>query len=175
MKKSLKTAFAGVLSAMSVVLLALASVMWILDYTAPLICGILLIVLIESFGKKTAFTVYVSVCILSLILLPSKSAALLYTTFCGYYPIVKLDIEKLKSKILQIIIKFVIFNIGVIGSELLLVYLFKVPFDNEFGRAGIVILLLAAYVILFTYDRLLNVLTLLYVKKYKNKVEKLLK
>ena len=61
------------------------------------------------------------------------------------------------------------------GSELLLVYVFGIPFDNALGAAGIVILLVAAYVILFTYDRLLNVLTLIYDKKYKKRLEKYLK
>ena len=175
MKTSLKAAVSGVMSALSVALLALASVMWILDYTSPIICGLLLIIIVESFGKKTAFTVFAAVCVLSIILLPSKGAALFYTTFCGYYPIIRKDIDKIKSRIIRIIIKFVIFNIGAVGSELLLVYVFGIPFDNALGAAGIVILLVAAYVILFTYDRLLNVLTLIYDKKYKKRLEKYLK
>ena len=175
MKTSLKAAVSGVMSALSVALLALASVMWILDYTSPIICGLLLIIIVESFGKKTAFTVFAAVCVLSIILLPSKGAALFYATFCGYYPIIRKDIDKIKSRIIRIIIKFVIFNIGAVGSELLLVYVFGIPFDNALGAAGIVILLVAAYVILFTYDRLLNVLTLIYDKKYKKRLEKYLK
>lgn len=175
MKNSIKVAVSGVMSALSVSLLALASVVWILDYTAPLICGILLIVIVETFGKKTAFTVYAAVSVLSLILLPSKSAALLYAVFSGYYPIIRQDIDKIKFRIVRILIKFFIFNLGVVGSELLLVYVFGIPFENELGTIGIVIMLAAAYVILFTFDRLLNVLTLIYVKKYKKRVEKYLK
>ena len=175
MKKSLKIAFAGIMSGLSVALLALASVMWILDYTAPIICGLLLIIAVESFGKKTAFTIFASVCVLSIIVLPSKSAAMFYAAFCGYYPIIKKDIDKLKSRVLSVLIKFLIFNIGAVGSELILVYVFGIPFDNELGKAGIVILLVAGYVILFTYDGLLKVLTLIYDKKYKKMLEKYIK
>ncbi len=175
MRKNVKIAFSGIMCALSVVLLALASVLWILDYTAPLICGLLLIVTNESFGRKSSACVYLATCILSLFLLPSKGAAVLYTMFCGYYPIIRFYIEKINSRLLRIIIKFVIFNIGAVGSELIMVYVFKVPFDNMFGVWGIVILLLCGYVILFTYDRLINVLTMIYVKKYKKRVEKFLK
>ncbi len=175
MRKNLKIAFSGIMCALTVVLLALASVIWLLDYTSPLICGLLLIVPIESFGRKSAFCVYAAACILSLFLLPSKGAAVLYAMFCGYYPIIRKDIEKLKSRFLRIIIKFAVFNLGAVGSELVMVYVFKVPFENFLGVWGIVILLLAGYVILFTFDRLIHVFTIIYVKKYKKRFEKLLK
>ena len=175
MKKSIRVAFAGIMSGLSVALLALASVIWILDYTAPMICGLLLIILIESFGKKSAVLVYVSVSVLSIILLPSKAAAMYYIAFCGYYPVVKKEIDKFKSAVLRVLLKFIIFNIGAVGSELLLVYVFGIPFDNALGTAGIIILLAAGYVILFTYDRLIGVLTLIYDKKYKKRLEKYIK
>ncbi len=175
MKNSLKITLAGVLSALSVALLALGSIIWILEYTAPLLCGMILIIVVESCGKKTAFLVYAAVSVLSLILLPMKGSALLYATFFGYFPIIRENIDRLKLLILRILIKFVIFNVGVIGTELLLVYAFGIPFDNPFGATGLIITLAASYVILFTFDRLLYVFTVIYVKKYKKRVEKMLK
>ena len=48
-------------------------------------------------------------------------------------------------------------------------------FFSQFKDLLVIILIAAANVLLFVYDRLLVVLNVLYVKRYKNKVERILK
>ena len=55
------------------------------------------------------------------------------------------------------------------------VYVFGMPVEEFFGKVGIVLMLLAANIIFFFYDKLLFALVFLYNKKYKKVVEKYLK
>lgn len=175
MKKSLKIAAAGVITALSIIFLMLGSLVWIFAYIMPLLCGLIMIIVCESFDKKTALLIYLSVSVLSLILLTSKETSLLYIMLIGYYPIICDKINLIKSRLIRIIIKFILFNVTVVSAELICTYIFGIPFDNFMGKTGIVILLIAANVLLFVYDRLLVVLNILYVKRYKKRFEKFLK
>ena len=175
MKNSVKIATAGVFTALSVILLALGSIVWIFSYTAPLICGLIMIMLIESYGKKTALLVYSAVSVISLIMLTGKEMSLLYAMLCGYYPVLVQYINKIKSRATRIIIKLVIFNVSVLGVELICIYVLGIPFENMMGTAGIILMIFLANVILFAYDRLIVVLNIIYVKKYKKRLEKYLK
>lgn len=175
MKKSIGIAFSGVICALSVVLLFLGSVVWIFAYVMPIVTGLLMIILTESLSKKTALAVYCSTGILSMFLLPDKESALLYILFFGYYPILKPSIEKIKQKFLCVIAKLVVFNAGVVLSQVLCVYVFGMPVEEFLGKVGIVLMLLAANIIFFFYDKLLFALVFLYNKKYKKVVEKYLK
>ena len=53
---------------------------------------------------------YGATALLSLLLLPSKAAAILYTAFFGYYPVVKMSAERLGKKALRWIAKLAVFN-----------------------------------------------------------------
>ena len=174
MKKSVMVAVAGVITAVSVVLLQLGSIVWMLAYLTPLLCGLAMIIVTESASAKTAWLIYVAVSLLSLLILSDKESALLYTLFFGYYPMAVTAIEKMKWKWLQILLKLLLFNVGVIAAELLCTFVFGVPFDDFLGVWGKVILLVTANVILFAYDRLLRLLRVIYRKKYKSRIDKYL-
>lgn len=175
MRKTVKIAVAGVITALSIIFLMLGSLIWIFSYVMPLLCGLIMMIICESFDKKTAFLIYISVGTLALILLPSREATLLYIMLIGYYPIINGNINSIKSRFLRIVIKLLIFNVTVVSAELICTYVFGIPFDNLFGKTGIIILLISANVLLFVYDRLLVILNILYVKRYKNRFEKFLK
>lgn len=175
MKKSLIIAFSGVITALSVVLLYVGGIIWVLSYIMPLLSGVLMISVTNSVGNKMAYTVFVSTSILSLVLLPDKECALLYAMFFGYYPIIKVRIELLKNRILQILLKYMIFNLTIIGAELICTFVFMIPFDDVFGRWGIVILLVLANVLFVLYDKLLQFASIIYEKRIKNQLNKLIK
>ena len=175
MRKTVKIATAGVITALSVIFLLLGSVIWIFSYIMPLLCGIIMMIICESFDKKTAVLIYLSVGVLSLILLPSREASLLYIMLIGYYPIIIDKLNSINLFPLRVLIKLLIFNSTVISAELICTYVFGIPFDNLMGKTGIIILIISANVLLFVYDKLLVILNLLYVKRYKNRIEKFLK
>ena len=175
MKKSLKVAAAGVITALSVILLQLGSLIWLFAYLMPLISGLIMIILTESGGKKSAWLVYAAVSIIAMLLLEDKECVLIYVLFFGYYPIIRDSINKIKLKAVRIISKLLIFNSGIVAAELICIYVFGIPFDDFLGKWGAVILLALANVMFFVYERLLGMVIILYNKKYKSKIERYLK
>ena len=49
---------------------------------------------------------------------------MLFVGFFGYYPILKGKLEKIRSRALEYAAKFLVFNIAVIASYLVIIYLF---------------------------------------------------
>ena len=175
MKNTYKIALSGVITALSVVLLALGSVIWIFAYVAPLLCGLIMIIMTESAGKKYALTVYFAVSLLSLFLLSDKECALLYALFFGYYPIIREYLERIRSRVLSFLSKLALFYGAVVLCEAICIYVFAIPLDNVMGAAGIILMLVLAGFIFTVYDFLFNVAIILYNKKYRKIFEKFLK
>lgn len=175
MKNSRIIAFAGVLSALSVLLLFLGSVIWVLGYVMPIVVSILMIVLVQSVSKKSALLTHISTSVLSIILLNEKETALLYALFFGYYPIIKDKIEAISSKIFKLIAKLLIFNISIALVEILCVYVFGIPFDDMFGKWGILLFAFLMNFIFVFYDKLYDSMTKLYNYKIKKRIEKYIK
>ena len=114
-----------------------------------------MIILINNVNKRSAWTVFVVSSLVAVFLLPDKECALTYVFFFGWYPMVKDSFDKIKIKILRIVAKFAVYNVAVVFSQLVCIYVFGIPFDNVFGVWGIVILLLLANLLFALYDRLI--------------------
>lgn len=175
MKKSKQTAAAGVLSALSVVLMFFGSVVSVLSYIMPLLSGLLMIIAMESINRKTALSIYACVSLLSLFLLSDKECALLYAAFFGYYPIIRSELDKIKNRLLLWIMRVILFNVSIVFSQLICVFVFRIPFDDFLEKWGIAVLLLLANLLFVMYEKLLAMLIVLYRKKYKSKINNLLK
>ncbi|MBR7179633.1 MAG: hypothetical protein IKD27_09000 [Oscillospiraceae bacterium] len=93
-QKSRQMAFGGMLTAVSVVIMALGSIIPLNTYTCPVLCIFLTRPVLERCGKTVGWCYYLAVMILSLLLAPDREAALVYA-FLGYYPMVKPWFEKL--------------------------------------------------------------------------------
>jgi hypothetical protein len=150
-------------------------VVWILQYFIPLITGLFMIILVKSVNKKSAWTVFIATSLISLILMPDKECAMTYLFFFGYYPIIKDNIDKIKSKILLWITRVIIFNVAIVSSQLICIYVLGIPFDNIFGVWGVVLLLFGANLIYFVYEKLICATQIIYIRKYKNKIDRMLK
>lgn len=175
MKKSIVIAFSGIFTALSVVLLYFGGIVWIFSYIVPLLSSFIVMIAKKSFNLRTSLIIYISVSIISIFILPDKECALLYVMFFGYYPIIKDNIEKFKSKILSIIFKFVLFNFSIVLAEIVCIYLFNIPYDNEFGKWGTVILLLSGNIVFLLYEKLFYMVEILYEKRIKKYLNKYLK
>lgn len=175
MKKSKQTAAAGVLSALSVVLMFFGSVVSVLSYIMPLLSGLLMIIAVESINRKTALSIYACVSLLSLFLLSDKECALLYAAFFGYYPIIRSELDKIKNRLLLWTMRVILFNVSIVFSQLICVFVFRIPFDDFLGKWSIAVLLLLANLLFVMYEKLLAMLIMLYRKKYKSKINNLLK
>lgn len=169
MKKSKQTALAGVMAGVSIVIMLLGSVLWVFTYVAPIITGLLMIIICDFADKKTALICYAAVSIITVFALPDKECALTYIFFFGYYPIIRDSLNKIKPKALSYLTKLIIFNAGIVSSQALLVYLFMVPIEKIFGKLTVLILLLLANLIFVVYEALLSMLIIIYQKKKKRR------
>ena len=76
-----RTALGGIVSALGLVVMYLGSVIDVLDLSAAAFASILLIAVIAEHGRRDALCVFAVTALLSLLLLPTRAPALLYTLF----------------------------------------------------------------------------------------------
>ncbi len=152
-KKTKNTAVCGLMTALSVVLMMLTTLVPVFMYVLPIVTGLLVLFTADISNKKWGIGVYFSTAFLSLLLITDKEAALTYTLFFGYYPLIKDIIEKL-PKWVAWILKLVLFNLAAVGIGVISFYLFGVSGEeyNEFGKYTIPILLIMANVAFILYD-----------------------
>lgn len=174
MKQSKQIALSGMFAALQTVLMFLGSVLWIMCYAAPMFCGLLMIILRDSVGKKSCFIVYLACSIIGIFFLPDKECVLTYIFFFGYYTIIRDGFDKF-PKVVGIVLKVLLYNVAIAASQLILVYAFHIPFETDFGKWSIPIFALSFNFVFFFYERLFPRLQKLYELKYKSRVDRMLK
>ena len=68
-----------------------------------------------------------------------------------------------------------IFNVAMAGVQLVLIYVFGIPFDNMFGKMGIALFFGALNLIFILYDFTFDMLVTIYDKKLKRKITGIIK
>ena len=81
-------ALGGMMTALSVVIMSLGSLIPLNTYLCPVLCILVNRIVLERCGKRIGWCDYLAVMILSLLLAPDREAALVYA-FLGYYPMVR--------------------------------------------------------------------------------------
>ena len=149
--KVFRIALCGIISAASVVILIISSIIPFSSYSTPALAGILCASAVIEAGNKYALCVYFSVSVISFLIVPDKEAVLLYTSFFGYYPIVKqLTESRIKNRILQITVKIFIFCAAACLFYFCAVAVLGIPSDEfNIGRINLPLLFLAAGIIVF--------------------------
>ena len=165
-KKTRAVAFAGIISALCVVLLYLGSIVDVLDYSVSALCGILVTLISVEFGNRTGVSVWIVSSILALLILPQKFSALLFVLFCGWYIFVKKLYEKLPN-IVSWILKLATFN--VVLAAILFITL-KVLLIENLGFISIVGIVALSNLVFIIYDILLTKLTFLYIVSWRKKL-----
>lgn len=153
---SYRIALGGIVSALCLVTMFLSGIMPALYLLLPMIAGVLMMIIAVEVNTKWALLTYIAVSILSLFITFDKEAALIFIMFFGHYPILRFYIKKIVSKSAQVIIRFAVFNVCIIGYFYVTVYLFGLEqmLDelNDFGKYGAVIMLVLANIIFILYD-----------------------
>ncbi|MBQ8162337.1 MAG: hypothetical protein IJ083_16545 [Clostridia bacterium] len=175
--ESLRLAFCGTIIALSVVLLLTSALIPIMTYAAPLLSGLVLIPVLLSYGKKDAWMTWMATASLALFLGFEKEMALFYLFF-GYWPILKWQVDKIRSKPLRMLVKFFFFSLSLLCMYGLLTLLFPLnAILGEFEEMGVALTIafFAAMILcLFLYDYLLTPLTMTYVTRWEPKLKKML-
>ena len=144
-------------------------------FCCPALAGLMLIPVFVECGEKLSWCAYAAIAALSLILCPDKEAALLLV-FIGYYPILRWRLDQLRSRILRVVAKLGVFNLAVIAMYALSILVLHMDqILNEYREMGLVltaVCLLVGNVTLLLYDRLIAVMTALYVNRLRGRLMK---
>lgn len=174
MKKSIKVSMGGIVAALSLVLMFLTSVIPFGTYAFPTFAGILLVLIVINLGYAYAVAVYAATAIISFLLVTDKEAALYYTLFLGFYPIVKSLIERIQLKLIQYLIKFALFNVCMIAAFFIGMFVLSIPKEsfNLFGVYLPWVFLLIGNVFFLIYDLCVTRLVTIYLLKWHNRFNK---
>lgn len=170
MKRSFRVAYGGLIVGLSIVCMFFTGVFPFAEYALPAMAGILLIAMVIEFGFKAALIGYAAVALLSLVVTPNKEAAVLFILFLGYYPIIKGKIEMLRSMAVQWAVKAVLFNLVLVISYFVVVYLLgmtEVMDDFAFMQGALALLWLAGNAVFVLYDIAVTRLISFYVHRFK--------
>ena len=107
--KSREIALCGMLNALAVVLMNLGSLVPLATFCTPLLAMLVLLPVLEEYGARMGWAAWVSVSILSLLLVTDRETALVYVFF-GWYPMVRPKVAAIKSKVLRFGVKLLICN-----------------------------------------------------------------
>ena len=107
--KSREIALCGMLNALAVVLMNLGSLVPLATFCTPLLAMLVLLPVLEEHGPRMGWAAWVSVSILSLLLVTDRETALVYVFF-GWYPMVRPRVAAIRSKVLRFGMKLLICN-----------------------------------------------------------------
>ena len=174
-----KTAFGAIFSATASALLLIGGIFEILDMTSAALASLAVLVTYLEFGMPTALCVYGVTSVLSFVLNPVATSNVFFILLMGYFPVVKLVIDKKlkKSKILRVISKLAVFNIGSIALLFVFVKISGLDYMIREFTIGplspqivfvIIFVLLNFFLVL--YDKLISILSLVYVNVLRKRI-----
>ena len=160
---------AGIASALSVLVLLLASVLP--TARLALVClaslGPALCALHDS--PRWALGCFAAAALLSLLLLPQKGVSLGYAVFAGYYPVLKLRLERLGNRLHRLAFKLAVFN-AALAVLWLGFHALSAP-ALPLGRFAVPAGVLIANAAFLVYDYALDQIILFYLRKIAGRVK----
>lgn len=172
MKDVRNLAYCGVFSALGVVIMFFGGVFSFLSYSISGICGSFLVIVIVEMGKSKAFFIYIVTSVLALVFVSEKSVVFSYIFLLGYYPILKVYIEKLRLVVYRYILKISVFLISLCLYMGIFVVFFEVDLLGKYSGwiwiLGGLVFLIACLI----YDFFLTIFVIYYVDKLKPKLFK---
>ncbi|MBE7022386.1 MAG: hypothetical protein E7414_04140 [Ruminococcaceae bacterium] len=154
-----RVTFSATSLALTIICIYAASILPTGRVAALALSSVFATICVYQYGVRYGATVYVGASILSLLFIPNRMFTLIYILFVGYYPIVKLFIEKLDRLWVEWVLKVVFFNLVLV----ILYILFKLFFVPTFNSAIIAlalqymsVIILALEIIFVIYDWMLS-------------------
>lgn len=130
------------MTALTVAILYLASVMPTLRLTACAVSSAIICVMMIKYGVKSSVLVYLSSAVVSFVLLPNKMFFVGYALFFGNYPIVKAYIERIGNIAFEWLVKLILFGVySVIAYGVVTAFFSNVvlPYSNTILFALVVV------------------------------------
>ena len=110
-EKTKKLTVSAMLAALGVVLLYLGSLVDVLDISMAAVVSLCAVFAVIEYGGAWPWLIYLVTGLLSLLLLPNRSPAVLYLLFFGYYPILKEKLER-RSRVVSWVLKELVFQLA---------------------------------------------------------------
>lgn len=172
-KSSSIVAFGGVIAALCLVLMLISGVLQVATLAIPALSGMLLMFIVIELGAKWAVCVYAVVSVFSILFVADKEAALMFTLFFGYYPILKSKLDIILPKILSWTLKFLVFNVAMILEYFAAIKILMVPSEEYvlFGVSIPLVLLFLANIVFLLYDRALVGIVIMYYQRLRNNLK----
>lgn len=182
MNNTKKLAFSSVLTAAATALLFIGGMIDVIDLSAAALAAFCVILGVIEFGYRYAALIYAASAVLAFLVLPgaSKTPAIYFALFFGYYPIFKSVAEKV-SVVFSWILKLIVYTAAYAVISLLIT---KVIFPSaDFGFPLIetkwlfIILYFIGIIIFVLFDIALTRIITVYVSKLRHSlgIDKLLK
>ena len=156
------------LAALAVVILLLGSLIELLDLSAAAMASLVIMVAVIDLGIGYAAGVYAVAAVLSVLLFP-KTATIVFAAFVGYYPIVKVYLDRIKPRLLQYTVKLVMFNTFLFAILWLVEQLLGA--GNDWSALGVPLYVLGNLTFL-VFDLAIARLSLFYIHKIKRRFQK---
>ena len=167
--KSREIALCGMLNALAVVLMNLGSLVPLATFCTPLLAMLVLLPVLEEYGPRMGWAAWVSVSILSLLLVTDRETALVYVFF-GWYPMVRPKVAAIKSKVLRFGVKLLICNGLIFTLYGLVLRLMGLTADLlESTRLMNALLLILGNLVFFLMDLVLQRMTLVWTVKLRKR------
>lgn len=174
--KSTQIAMGGLSCALALILMFGTGLVPFAEYALPAIAGLVLIAMAQENGTKAALAAFLAISLLGLFVVPIKEAACLFLFFFGYYPILYSALQRLRPRLLRMLVKFAIFNVCVVCAYLVIIYAFGLTEVLEefgsFGRYSALVLLALGNVFFVVYDKMVGNVTELYIRWFRPKLLK---
>lgn len=119
-KKTYKLALGGILGALTVICLFLATVSPTGRLSLYALSSFFISIVIIETGIKAGWLFYIATVLLSAILVPEKLEIVPYAIFFGIYGIIKYYIEKINRAVLEYVLKYLYFNICMAAAVLVI-------------------------------------------------------
>ncbi len=175
--ESRRIALAGVFGALSLALMLAGGVLPLATFAAPAIAGILIMPVAIEYGRKTGFLLYAAIGMLSLLLVADREMSLIFIFFFGFYPLLKTNLERLRTRAARRAAKFAVFNVCVVGMYALILLVFPIPaLSAEFEEMGLWAagaLLVLGNVTFYIYDIAVGRIVSLYCARLRPRLMKL--
>ena len=181
-----RVATCGVFCALAVVMLGLGAVIEVLDVTASAAAALILLPILLCYGKKYAWLSYAVTATLGVLLMPQSLAVWMYAGLTGFYPMVKMKLDRLprilgwpiKLALLTAVLMLylAVFYFIMLGGEGSFADAFLHGFGEENKPPVLAYAVVGLSVFTFIlYDLLIDRLLVLYYIKWKKRVEKWLR
>ncbi|MBQ3553733.1 MAG: hypothetical protein IJA08_03550 [Clostridia bacterium] len=151
-----KMAFSAIMMALAVLCLFGASTLPSAKISVLALTSVFGTVCVAEYGAKYGMIHYVGVSLLSLLLIPKKMMVIIYLLFIGYYPIVKMYVERLNKRWLEWILKLLIFNLFLVLAFFVFRTFFLPSLESILAKIAVyylpaVVVLLEAVFVIYDY------------------------